>query len=439
MNGSGTLPSPSPDALPHSGSRNVTTSTPTRSKRFIGRKSKIKTEHTLTEKGVVRYTGHIDTVGSDIPEDILQNPMLNEMIRTVLPTNYNFEIHKTLWRIRQLKAKRVALQFPEGLLLFACPIAELLRQFGSADGVEDVIVLGDVTYGACCVDDFAASAMNCDLLVHYGHSCLIPITVTRLPVLYVFVDIAIDLQHFVATVRLNFSNPQTRLALVSTIQFARALHSAAQELRHAGYMHVVVPQTRPLSPGEVLGCTSPRISDADVLIYLADGRFHLESVMIANPHLPAYRYDPYTKNFTLEKYDISRMHSQRQKAIDAARTAKKVGLILGTLGRQGSPSLLLKLENTLQKRGIEYITVLLSEIFPAKLSLFNDIDAWVQVACPRLSIDWGSAFARPLLTPYEAEVAWGTAEWHDTYPMDYYAYDGGPWSVHSATKSFRAQ
>jgi len=30
-----------------------------------------------------------------------------------------------------------------------------------------------------------------------------------------------------------------------------------------------------------------------------------------------------------------------RKAIDAARTAKKVGLILGTLGRQGSPSLLL--------------------------------------------------------------------------------------------------
>ena len=55
--------------------------------------------------------------------------------------------------------------------------------------------------------------------------------------------------------------------------------------------------------------------------------------------------------------------------------------------------------------GIEYIVVLLSEIFPEKLKLFNDIDAWVQVACPGLSIDWGSAFDKPLLTPYEASVA----------------------------------
>ena len=26
---------------------------------------------------------------------------------------------------------------------------------------------------------------------------------------------------------------------------------------------------------------------------------------------------------------------------------------------------------------------------------------WVQVACPRLSIDWGYAFPKPLLSPYE--------------------------------------
>jgi len=52
---------------------------------------------------------------------------------------------------------------------------------------------------------------------------------------------------------------------------------------------VKVPQEKPLSPGEILGCTSPKVSDADCLIYLGDGRFHLESIMIANPELAAYR------------------------------------------------------------------------------------------------------------------------------------------------------
>lgn len=41
------------------------------------------------------------------------------------------------------------------------------------------MVLGDVTYGACCVDDFSAKALGADLLVHYGHSCLVPVDVTK--------------------------------------------------------------------------------------------------------------------------------------------------------------------------------------------------------------------------------------------------------------------
>lgn len=39
-----------------------------------------------------------------------------------------------------------------------------------------------------------------------------------------------------------------------------------------------------------------------------------------------------------------------------------------------------------------------------KSSLKSDLTSlhrWVQVACPRLSIDWGTAFPKPLLTPYE--------------------------------------
>jgi len=32
--------------------------------------------------------------------------------------------------------------------------------------------MGDVTYGACCVDDLTAKALGCDFLIHYAHSCL---------------------------------------------------------------------------------------------------------------------------------------------------------------------------------------------------------------------------------------------------------------------------
>jgi 2-(3-amino-3-carboxypropyl)histidine synthase len=63
----------------------------------------------------------------------------------------------------------------------------------------------------------------------------------------------------------------------------------------------------------------------------------------------------------------------------------------------------------------------------------------VQIACPRLSIDWGTTFPKPLLTPYELSVALGDIQWRidDTpnenektnYPMDFYAtYSLGEWT-----------
>ena len=65
------------------------------------------------------------------------------------------------------------------------------------------------------------------------------------------------------------------------------------------------------------------------------------------------------------------------------------------------------IEKKLEDQGIPYINLLLSEIFPGKLAMMDDVECWVQVACPRLSIDWGYAFPRPLLTPYEALIVLG--------------------------------
>jgi 2-(3-amino-3-carboxypropyl)histidine synthase len=180
----------------------------------------------------------------------------------------------------------------------------------------------------------------------------------------------------------------TRLALVSTIQFVAALQRLRDDLvvecpsatpfkepqglltdsstqadgviaspkLWVGAYEAIIPRSKPLSPGEILGCTAPRLGqDVDAIIYLGDGRFHLEAIMIANPDVPAFRYDPYSKKFTRERYDHTLMRNVRG---DAVRTARKSieqyavpeqsdepilfkdiplwGVVLGTLGRQGS-------------------------------------------------------------------------------------------------------
>ncbi|KAJ2906271.1 hypothetical protein MKZ38_002350 [Zalerion maritima] len=360
---------------------------------------------------------------NQVPPEILNDPELKDAI-ALLPANYSFEIPKTIHRIRTLGAKKVALQMPEGLLLFATTIADIIAQF--CPGTE-TLIMGDVTYGACCIDDYTARALGCDLLIHYAHSCLVPVDVTSIKTLYVFVDISIDTSHLLASLERNFATPKT-VALVGTIQFNATIHGIKPALERAGFS-VLVPQIAPLSKGEILGCTSPKLpedAEVDLILYLGDGRFHLESIMIHNPSISAYRYDPYSRKLTHETYGHDEMRDIRHDAIRTARKAKKWGIILGSLGRQGNPHTMSLIEKKLNEKGVLFVNLLLSEIFPRKLAMMKDVECWVQVACPRLSIDWGYAFPRPLLTPYEALVALGERDhWGEgVYPMDYYGKDG---------------
>ncbi|SPC65859.1 related to candidate tumor suppressor dph2l1 [Ustilago sp. UG-2017b] len=471
-------------------------------------------------------------IANAVPDSILEDPAVNQAIASILPPNYNFEIHKTIHHIRKASATCVALQMPEGLTLWATGIADILERFTDAT----TVIMGDVTYGACCVDDYTAMALGCDMLVHYGHSCLVPVDQTAIKTLYVFVEISIDPAHLASTVRANFpsekeefrakvlggsqnakgereavdesagrariqiceahdanaqapnssatSSTPTHLALVGTVQFINAIHGlreALEQQQHrsadgtivngepdpdrllltagsatrgtidpisqaakweswsSGEYKITVPQVKPLSPGEVLGCTSPKLDkdSIDAIVYIGDGRFHLESIMIGNPRIPAFRYDPYTKRFVRELYDHAEMRKMRREAVRLAQDsvgamdldpetcmdkqksdaqalqeertkAMGWGVVLGTLGRQGSLRVLESLSTSLAQHSppIPHVPILLSELSPQKVGLFGDhLSAFIQTSCPRLSIDWGSAFPKPLLSPYEAAVS----------------------------------
>lgn len=405
---------------------------------------------------------------NQIPPEILHDAALNNMV-AALPTNYNFEVHKSVWQLRKAGARRVALQLPEGFHRYALLLRDIMVRFG---GCEDALIMANVTYGACCIDDYTAVALGCDYIIHYGHSCLIPVTSTQIPVLYVFVEIAVTHEPVLAALKKFF--PQQRVALLATVQYVGVLHSLREALQQPGGdhpVHVFIPQIRPLSPGEVLGCTAPRLPpDTDALLFVADGRFHLEAAMIANPTIPAYRYDPLTKAVFSEGYDHAAMQATRRRMIELAHGAQHFGVILGTLGRQGNASLMESLVGRLKAAGRTVTIVLMTEVRPEGLRLFPHVQAWVQTSCPRLSIDWNYTFGDdlPILTPYELNVMLGHARpfWQPSvadrnppsvitdpsppssppaaaYPMDFYATGdaaqiAGPWTPGYALRPPRA-
>lgn len=371
-----------------------------------------------------------------IPVELLRDEFLSSLIHESLPKNYNFEVHKTIWKIKQTDSKRILLQLPEGLIRFGPVLVDIFRAYFSQD--IQFVTMGDLTYGACCIDDYLASSMGCDLIVHYAHSCLVPINQLKTCVkyLYIFLDIKFDLGHVIECVKHNFNPLEHKIALASTIQFTASVHELARHLRQLEF-DIVLPQSRPLSSGEVLGCTAPKLNPTvNTILFICDGRFHLEALMIANPTVKAFRYDPYSRKITHESYAFDEMYEQRwsaiKKAADVMKSGGTVGFILGTLGRQGNERVFDNLVSRLQDHTTSnFIKVLMPEVLQDHLEAFEQVDAWVQVACPRLSIDWGSFFQKPLLNPYEFAMSIKYLNGQITesqrttsnksYPMDFYA------------------
>lgn len=368
----------------------------------------------------------------------------------LLPSNYNFELPKTITNILRNKAKCVALQLPDGLLKFSIIISDCIQHYTGAE----TILLGDVVYGACNIDDETAYNLGADMLIHYGHSCLIPITMCRIKIMYVFVSIVFDVKNCIELVKMvgaellekeksiteNINCESSKkienvdlqkeitgienleiqeytdevlkyignnFAIIGTVQFNNAIYQVSNLFK------IHIPQIKPLSPGEILGCTSPRISKP-VVIYISDGRFHLESAMIQNPTAIFYKYCPFTKSMTREFYDYKLFLETRKLEKEKAMKCKNVGVILSTLGRQGNEKILNNIINFMKNEGFIIYKLALKEINEEMLDYYNEIDCFIQVGCPRLSIDWGSNYKKPLLNAYEV--------FNDLreYTMDYY-------------------
>ena len=119
--------------------------------------------------GIKKYEKEIEKKIINIIDDDKYKEMKEDKLLSLaiskLPKNYNFEIYKSLYKIREITNKkksktRIALQFPDGLMCFSVLISDILTTFGKCE----TIILGDITYGACCIDDIDCNILECDLL-----------------------------------------------------------------------------------------------------------------------------------------------------------------------------------------------------------------------------------------------------------------------------------
>lgn len=310
--------------------------------------------------------------------------------------------------IRNRKAKLVFIQLPEGLKLHGQRLTEIAEKAGAI-----AIVSADPCYGACDLATAEAERLGADLIVHYGHSKMLKQTVVS--TLYFEAKAKISIKKAVKEA-LALLEPWEKIGLVTTLQHVHKLDEVRKALLEKGKIVVIGNAGKLKYAGQVIGCdysNAQTISnEVDAFFFLGGGRFHALGVALATTK-PTIVADPYEKKaFSIER-EALKLLKKRWANIHEAKKAKYFGILIGLKIGQKRLDKALKLKMLVENAGKTAVLFALRDFTVDALMQFPTIDAFINTACPRLSLDDSSKFLKPLLTPREILVALGKLKWED--------------------------
>ena len=323
--------------------------------------------------------------------------------------NYDFRLDEVVQKIKEMDAKAVGIQFPEGLKIHAVRVAEKIEN--ETDAV--VIISGDPCYGACDVSDTHMEGLV-DLIVHFGH-IEFPIEY-KVPVLFIEAYSKIDIDN-VLKKSLPFLENYKKIGVVTTIQHLPLIDQIRDFLDGSG-KEVVMKEGAGTRKGQVLGCNFSAIKDvdADAFLFIGSGNFHALGITLFTEK-PVFIADPYMNEVrTIDEFR-DRILRIRFAKITKASDAQKFGIIVSSKRGQLRLDLAKSLKKMIDKEKREAFIIMLDNVSPDLLIPYMDLDAFVVTACPRVAIDDASMYKKPLLTPKELEIVLNKREWED-YKID---------------------
>jgi 2-(3-amino-3-carboxypropyl)histidine synthase len=310
---------------------------------------------------------------------------------------FDFDLERVLKIIKDRNCKKIGLQFPEGLKRQAVDIAREIEEKTRASA----IISGNPSFGACDIDTILAGKV--DVLFHFGHAGM----GEHDNVVFIEARSNIDVLPAVKTALPLLK--AGRIGIITTVQHVHKLEEISGFLRENGKETVVGRgDLRVRYPGQVIGCnfTAARI-DCGEYLYVGSGVFHPVGAAIATGKR-VIAADPYLNKAV--EVNPEKFLRKRGGYIAKSMNAKAFGIIVSTKSGQNRMKLAQQLAETAKKHGIEAFIIMMDLVTPEQLLSFK-VDAYVNTACPRITIDDAERFHVPVLTPQEFEIVLGERKW----------------------------
>ena len=323
-------------------------------------------------------------------------------------STFDLEEKRLKREVQHRKAKLVLIQLPEGLKPYGLRLADIVEKAGAL-----AIVSADPCYGACDLALVEAERLGADLIIHYGHSKMLD--QTAFSTLYIEAKAKKSVKNAVKKAIPNLKQWK-KIGLVTTVQHVHKLDDAKKLLLEVGKTVVVGDAGETKYAGQILGCNYSNAKavsrEIDAFLFIGGGKFHALGIALVTAK-PTIVADPYENNAFSIDDAVTVILKKRWANIHEAEEAKKIGILVGLKAGQKRLDQALKIKRLVENAGKKATLLALREITPEALMQFPTIDAFINTACPRLSLDDGKTFRKPLLTLKEMLVALGKVKWEE--------------------------
>ncbi|MDX1813757.1 MAG: diphthamide biosynthesis enzyme Dph2 [Candidatus Bathyarchaeia archaeon] len=321
---------------------------------------------------------------------------------------FDFEEERIKQEIAKLGATRVLLQLPEGLKPEGPSLAKIVEKTGALP-----ILSADPCYGACDLATAEAERLRIDLIVHFGHAKLVKHE--QVPTVYVEARATVTVAEAVKK-SVPLLSKYGKIGLATTVQHVQTLDEASEILVRAGKTVVVGDAGRVNYSGQVMGCDYSNVRsiahDVEAFLFIGGGRFHALGIALSTSK-PTIIADPYENRAYSIDEEAQKVLKQRWASIEEAKHAKTFGVLIGLKLGQKRLEDALNVKEIAEKNGKAAFLLAIREILPEALMEFPSIDAYVNTACHRISLDAPSKFLKPVLTVNEFMVVSGESSWEN--------------------------
>ena len=291
----------------------------------------------------------------------------------------------------------VSLNGPDGILP---QVQETAIKISEKFGIP-TYVLADTTWGTCDMNSMGSKVLGADIQFNIGHTINTEVYEKNLILIDAFDDVEFDSVAKKCTELLKGKI----ISLVTDSQHLHQVDKVEKIFTENGITVKIGKGKGQLNDGQVFGCefypASELKKEVDAYVFLGQSNFHASGIALST-NLPTYVLDPYFNEVREVTEFAQKLKKKATLAIYKAADAKSFGVIVGLKEGQLSKVFALRIKKDLEKEGKQVQLFALTDITNDRLKNLKGIDAFIQVACPRISTD--NQFDKPVLSTPQANA-----------------------------------